>query len=391
VTEVGYHRRMDHVAELFDWLVDGAPGAKTSPEVVTRLATGLCAGGVPVDRAAAFVTTLHPNVLGRAFQWRPDEPVRVFELTQAIQQSEVFTKSPVAEIMANGREVRTRTTADAEYAVIRELHAEGFTDFVGLPLAFLSGETHVITFATKREGGFTDEHLSALRHVTRPLSRVAEILALRRTAATFLSTYVGRNSGDRILAGRICKGDIETIRAVIWFSDLRGFTAMSSVSTPREVIDALNELFEYQVPAIEKRGGEVLKFIGDGLLAIFPCADLGATAAQCEAALEAADAVFAALDERNRTAARRLEIGVALHVGEIAYGNIGGASRLDFTAIGAAVNVAARLEGVTSKLGRRLVVSGEVAEHVKRPLDSLGSLELKGVSGPQPVFAPKGT
>jgi adenylate cyclase len=382
---------MDHVADLFDWLVDGAPGAAGSPEVVTRLATELREGGVQVDRVAAFVTTLHPNVLGRAFQWRLGEPIRVFELTQAIQRSEVFTKSPVAEIMEKGKELRLRATADAEYAVIRELHTEGFTDFVGLPLRFLSGEIHAITFATKHERGFTDEHLAALRHVVRPLTRVAEILALRRTAANFLSTYVGRNSGDRILAGRIFKGDIETIRAVIWFSDLRGFTAMSSMSTPREVIDALNELFEYQVPAIEKRGGEVLKFIGDGLLAIFPCADLDATAAQCEAALEAADAVLAALDERNRTAVRRLEIGVALHVGEIAYGNIGGASRLDFTAIGAAVNVAARLEGVTSKLGRRLVVSGEVAELVKRPLDSLGSLELKGVSGPQPVFAPKAT
>lgn len=376
---------MVHVSSLFDWLVDGAPGAPTSVDVVDRVGKDLRAAGVPVDRVAAFVTTLHPNVLGRAFFWSPDAPVRVGELTLAVQQSPVFQKSPVAHVMRTREEVRlplAKLDAEHDYEVALQLKGEGFVDYLCLPLAFTSGEVHAIAFATKSAGGFSDEDLAAIRHVTRPLARVGEILALRRTAANLLSTYVGRNSGERILAGRIRKGDIETIRAVIWFSDLRGFTEMSSRLEPRAVIDKLNELFECQVPAIERHGGEVLKFIGDGLLAIFPCPDEAATAACAAAALAASDEALAAVAEKS------LHFGVALHVGEIAYGNIGGSSRLDFTVIGAAVNLAARLEGLTGKLGRPIVVSEELAGVVTRPLDELGAFDLKGVPGAQRVYAP---
>jgi adenylate cyclase len=215
-----------------------------------------------------------------------------------------------------------------------------------------------------------------------PLARVFEIFELRRTASTLLSTYVGRNSGDRILAGHIQRGHFETVRAVIWFSDLRGFTEMSSRASTREVIDTLNGVFECQVPAVEKHGGEVLKFMGDGMLAIFPHTGDDPSAVG-DAALAAADEALAAM-----ALLAPLRIGLALHVGDLAYGNIGGANRLDFTAIGAAVNIASRLEGLTSKLQRPLVLSEDFARLTTRPTAEVGSFELKGVPAPVRVFVP---
>lgn len=380
------------VGALFDWLFDGAPGATSAPDVVERMAGHLVAAGIPVDRLAVFVTTLHPNVAGHAFCWRRGEGVVVSELRPEDQPTDAVRNSPVAEVARSRSELRRRLAAGVaadDYAVLHELAEAGYTDFVALPIVFTSGQSHAVSFATRDPAGFTEDHVAALWRVLRPLARVTEIFALRRVASNLLSTYVGRGSGERILAGRIFKGDIETIRAVLWFSDLRGFTEIAARQTPRETIDMLNELFECQVPAIEGGGGEVLKFIGDGLLAIFPVVDDAAVPAACEAALAAADAAFAALARRNASAALPIRFGLALHVGEFAYGNIGGASRLDFTAIGPAVNLAARLEGLTGRLGRPLVVSAELARYAARPLEALGEFELKGVTGPQRVYAPR--
>ena len=385
---------MDRVAALFDWLVDGAPGASRSEALITRMGTDLRAAGLPLDRVAVFVTTLHPTVIGRAFWWEPNKPIRILDLTLQKQQEPAVKNSPVTEVSATKQVIRKRLSdgvGPADYAVYHELVAEGFADFVCFPIVFLRGETHAVTFATRDSKGFADCDIDDLRRIVRPLARVAEIYALSRTAANLLSTYVGRNSGERILAGNIFKGDIEFIRAIIWFSDLRGFTERTARQTPRETIDMLNALFDSQVPKIEKRGGEILKFIGDGLLAIFPLNgdDAAAMSAAAGAALESADEAFAELEKQNEASKNPVSFGLALHVGSVAYGNIGGSSRLDFTAIGPAVNVAARLEGLTGKLGRRLVLSADLAKHVQRPLEDLGEFELKGVPDRVRVFAPK--
>ena len=384
---------MDRVRALFEWLVDGAPGVSRSEDLIARMGLDLRASGLPVDRAAVFVTTLHPTVIGRAFWWEHDKPMRVLDLTLQKQQEDAVKRSPVTEVAVTKKEIRKRLSEGVlatDYAVYHELVSEGFTDFVCFPIVFLQGQTHAATFATRSANGFSEADLDDLRRIVRPLARVAEIYALNRTAANLLSTYVGRNSGERILAGRIFKGDIEFIRAIIWFSDLRGFTERTARQTPRETIDMLNTVFDCQVPTIQKHGGEVLKFIGDGLLAIFPLngEDVTATAVAATAALAAADEAFAALDEQNEGSASPIAYGLALHLGSFAYGNIGGASRLDFTAIGPAVNIAARLEGLTGKLGRRLVLSADLASHVQGRLDDLGEFELKGVPEPVRVFAP---
>jgi adenylate cyclase len=374
------------IDELVDWLIDGAPGARDASEVVTRIGSVLHDGHAKVERIAAFVTTLHPTVAGRSFCWEPETGTVVGEAPHGMFHTATFLNSPVSEVFRTKKELRFRLTAKEghSYPIVEKLTGEGFTDYLICPLVFTTGETHGMTFSTRAEGGFTDEALEDLRRICRPLARIAEILAQRRTASTLLSTYVGRNSGDRILAGRIQKGDFETLRAAIWFSDLRGFTELSSRASPREVIDTLNQIFECQVPPIEKRGGEVLKFMGDGLLAIFPLAAGDASTNVGDLALEAADEALAAI-----AALAPLRLGLALHVGELAYGNIGGSNRLDFTAIGAAVNVAARLEGLTSKLGKSLVFSEEFARITTRAADELGTFELKGVPTPVRVLTPR--
>jgi len=379
------------IRELFDWLVDGAPGAGNPVAVLERFCPDLVAAGIPLERVAAFVQTLHPHIMGRAFRWTPGGPVQIGEASHAMLRTPTFVSSPVGQVLATGKAYRSRIARDGpdDYAVVKELAEQGITDYLALPLRFMNGTSHSITFATKSPGGFSDEDVEALTEVCRPLARIAEILALSRTAANLLDTYVGHNAGERIMKGQIRRGDTELIRCVIWFSDLRGFTSMADRIEPGVLIRTLNELFECQVPAIQQHGGEVLKFIGDGLLAIFPIGESDPKAA-CDAALAAADEAFAELDRTNAARAERgdteLRFGLALHVGDVTYGNIGGLDRLDFTCIGPAVNLAARIESLASKLGKRQLISAAMAGHVGRPLVSVGEHELKGVSAKQAVF-----
>lgn len=378
------------VDSVFEWLVDGAPGAQSPADVIQRLGTDLRSAGIPVDRAGTFVRTLHPTVRGRSFMWTVGEPVKMTELDSA-RDLPGAAGGPVGQIVETGKPIH-RDLSDrgpGDFPVFEELHALGYRDYVGLPLPFLSGQTHVCVFATKAATGFDGEHVAALSRIARPLARIAEVLALRRTATNLLSTYVGRDAGDRVLSGRIVRGDVEMLRAVIWFSDVRGFTELLEAHDARAIVGVLNEVFDCQVSAIERHGGEVLKFIGDGLLAIFPYELDGQRRERAEKALAAADDAFLALEKRNQSAKIQARFCLALHDGEVAYGNIGGSNRLDFTAIGSSVNLAARLEGITGKLGVPLVLSEAFAQSTTRPLDDLGAFQLKGVSGESRAFAPK--
>ena len=385
---------MVNIDPLFNWLVDGAPGATSSQEVIAGVGNGLNDAGVPVERFSAFVRTLHPHVMGRAFHWEPGQEVKVNEASYAFLQTPTFRNSTVAAVYESGLVLRRKLedpAAPRDYPVLNELASAGFTDYVGVPLRFTSGQVHACSYATRRPGGYTEDQLAAILHVSRPLSRLAEILALRRTAVNFLNTYVGRNAGERIISGKIVRGDTDSIRAVIWFSDLRGFTALAGSVEPVILIGVLNDLFDCQVPAIERHGGEVLKFMGDGLLAIFPMTGQEA-GPLCDAALAAAEEAYEALgqwnDKRRGAGDAPIRFGLALHVGDVAYGNIGGANRLDFTCIGPAVNLASRLEGLTGKLELPVLASADFARASSRPMRRVGAFELKGVNGAQEVFAP---
>jgi adenylate cyclase len=361
--------------------------------VVERMAADLVAAGVPLDRLAAFVRTLHPQVAGRSFVWSAGQPVVVTETPWAVFSSPAFTRSAMQPVFEGSSLLRVRLGVETPtHPDLQKMKAEGYTDWVACGLRFISGGSHAITFSSRRPGGFSDEQVEWLRQISRALTRLAEVLALMRTATNLLSAYVGRNAGSRVLAGQVQRGEVENIASVVWFSDLRGFTSLSGALTPQQIIGVLNELFDCQVPAIEAQGGEVLKFIGDGMLAIFPFGP-GRTAGEaCSAALEATRGAFAALEALNEKRKARgdpaLRFGIGLHLGEVAYGNIGGAARVDFTCIGSTVNIASRIEGLTGKLGHAVLVSEAVAKTGAFPTQAVGSFELKGVEQPQQVFAP---
>jgi adenylate cyclase len=382
------------VQSIVDWLVDGARSAPTGPQVLAEMCERLVAAGIPLWRVAVFVRTLHPNVMGRRFTWRPGAEVEVGTASHEMTEQESYAKSPVVRVYETAQAFRRHLADPAcprDFEVVEALRAEGVTDYLICPLIFSNGEIHAGSWTTRESGGFTAAQIAALEAVMTPLARVSEIHALRRTAANLLDTYLGTHTGERILSGKIRRGDTETIHAAIWLSDMRGFTALADRLSPRELVDLLNRYFDCQVPAIVEHGGEVLKFMGDGLLAIFPVADDESDAEwACNDVLVAARkarANVAALSAAaSGEAARGLRFGLALHLGEVLYGNIGGGNRLDFTCIGPAVNLAARLEKQTSRLHRTVVASERFARHCRPPLVSLGEFTLPGFGAPQAAF-----
>ncbi len=382
---------MSDIRETLDWLAGGALSGAQSQDVLAELCERMVACGIPLWRVAVFVTTLHPDIMGRRFLWQADTGVTTSEALFDILETDDYRKSPFTTVYATRKPLRRRLAdADcpADFGILNDLRAEGVTDYAAFPLLFTDGTVHAATWSTKAPGGFTAKQFSDLEMVIAPLARVAEIRALRRTAGNLIDTYVGHQTGERILSGKIRRGYIEAIRAAVWLSDMRGFTALSEQLSPQALIDRLNLYFGCQVPAILAHGGEVLKFMGDGLLAIFPIAGDGEADAVCGRALSCAREFRERIDElpRVRENEAAIRFGLALHVGEVMYGNIGGGNRLDFTCIGPAVNLAARLEKVAAKLGEAIVASAEFAARFPDDFRPLGAHAVAGFAAPQTVF-----
>ena len=375
--------------KLITWLASGAP---TPVQLLSGTCERLVAAGIPLWRVSAFVKTLHPDAYGRSFVWRPGADVVINTAGFDLPESPEYLRSPLAILYGSGHEVRYRLDdpESRRFPFFDDMRKEGVTDYIALPMHFTDGSTHATSWTTRAPGGFTDEHLAALRAVIRPFARLGEIFAMRRTAAALLDTYVGNRAGERIWAGQIRRGHAEAMQAAIWLSDLRGFTALSDRLAAETVVDILNQYFDCQVPAIRKHGGEILKFMGDGLLAVFPIekdgSDLGEV---CARVLEAAREARASVDAMRYAGGEgdeRFRFGVALHIGEILFGNIGGTSRLDFTCIGPAVNLAARLEKIAGKLSRTVVASAAFAGVSTDGWTELGEFPIAGISKTQRVF-----
>jgi adenylate cyclase len=378
--------------KLTRWLMEGARSAPTPPAILKGVCERLVAAGLPLYRAGAFVQTLHPDVLGRSFIWRSGQDVTITPITFDMPDSPEFKNNPLAILYASGHEVRYRLDdpESRRFPFFDDLRAEGMTDYIALPLLFTDGTVHASSWTTRVEGGFTDEHLDALRSVIPPFSRIAEIHAMRRTATALLDTYVGNSAGERIWAGQIRRGHAEDMKAAIWLSDLRGFTSLSDRLAPEIVVDILNQYFDCQVPVIREHGGEILKFMGDGLLAVFPIAKDGGNLSEvCGRALQASRKARANVDAMHYPSGNvveRFRFGVALHIGGILFGNIGGTSRLDFTCIGPAVNLAARLEKIAAKQRRIVVASAAFAGACADDWVDLGEFPIAGFSQAQRVF-----
>jgi len=276
--------------------------------------------------------------------------------------------------------------ARIDFPVLEDIRAEGATDYAALPLAFSDGQIHALTLATDAPGGFRTEDLGHIHEILPLLGRLVEVHSLHRTARTLLDTYLGVHTGARVLEGRIRRGDGERIPAVVWMADLRGSTTLQETLDRDVYLDLLNEFFEATAGSAIEAGGEVLKFIGDAVLAIFPIQDEPRAAHQ---ALSAAREALARIDRFNAgpdAANGRLGMALALDIGEVNYGNIGVPGRLDFTATGPVVNQVSRLEGLCKVLGKPVLASGAFAESVAADLVPLGSHALRGVAEPVAVF-----
>jgi adenylate cyclase len=269
------------------------------------------------------------------------------------------------------------------------MRAKGLTDYVAWPLYHTLGKRHIVTFATDRPGGFDDAHIASLKRLLPVLALVSEIRMKNRLARTLLETYVGTHAGELILAGATRRGTGTTVRAAIMICDLRDFTRISDNWPRDDVIDLLNDYFDAISEPVARHGGEILKFMGDGLLAIFPLSEPSACANLLHAVTEARQAM-AALNEKNNGSGRApLNFGIGLHVGDVMYGNIGSRTRLDFTVIGPAVNMASRLETLTKQFGKPVLLSRAFADFVERDfaLEHVGEHSVRGFSDPIELFA----
>ena len=374
------------------WLVDGARSAANPSQLMADTCERLVAAGLPLWRVGFFIRTLHPEIFGRNFIWRQGKEVEVGSVDFDILDSPEFAASPLRLVFQQGIEVRGRTEGpdSKRFPFLDDMRAEGVTDYVAMPMPFLDGSIHACSFSTKRPGGFSDDDITAMRAIVGPLARISEIITLRRTASTLLDTYVGNRAGERIMGGQIRRGHTDTMNAAIWLSDLRGFTALSDRLPPENVVEILNQYFDCQVAAIRGHGGEVLKYMGDGLLAVFPIDEYvddeqKVCSRVLQAARESRDGVHA-MQYANGDDVERFRFGVALHVGRVLYGNIGGGNRLDFTCIGPAVNLAARLEKIAGRLGRTVVASEGFAGICRGGWSDLGEFPIAGFSKAARVY-----
>src|SRR6476620_6640101 len=378
--------------KISDWLIDGARSAPTPSRMMAETCERLVQAGLPLWRVGVFVRTLHPDIFGRNFIWRAGAEVELGTVDFDVLDSPEFMSSPLAIVFRQGLEVRARLD-DAEskrFPIVEDMRAEGVTDYIALPLLFMDRAVHASSWTTKQPGGFTEAQLNALRSIIKPLARCIEIISLRRTSALLLDTYVGNRAGERILGGQIRRGHTDTMDAAIWLSDLRGFTALSDRLSAETVVDILNRYFDCQVSSIKTHGGEVLKFMGDGLLAVFPIDEyVGDVRQVCSSVLEAARESRASVEAMHfpiGDAVERFRFGVALHVGRLLYGNIGGGNRLDFTCIGPAVNLAARLEKIAGRLHRTIVASAGFAGACPGGWADLGDFPIAGFSKAERVY-----
>jgi adenylate cyclase len=376
---------------ILDWLIGEARRLPNGRSLLRALCERLVAAGLPLARASFHMRVLHPRLFGMGYYWeRGSEEIRVFRAEHGIERTELYQRSPMRVLFEGAGAVRQRLDLPDvafRFPLFYELRDAGLTDYVALPITFSDGKIHGTTWASDRPGGFATGDLAQIYDLLPLFSLLLEIHLNRRIAINVLDTYVGRQAGERILRGQITRGSGETVRAAIWFCDLRGFTELSERLDRDRLLACLNQYFDRMAGPVEQHGGEILKFMGDAMLAIFPFAVEQACRRALQAALDARAAMAQLNRERAATGDEALGFGIALHAGDVMYGNIGAADRLDFTVIGPAVNLAARLERLCRELNLDLVLSDAFARLCAAPeYHSLGEHRLPGIKRPVEVF-----
>lgn len=394
---------------LIPWLLYEAPTLPSAQVLVHEFARHLLRIGVPLWWLRIGIRTLHPQLFSTNYRWRQDEDtVGVYNLGYGIFQDSRFLESPLIPILAGAGGVRRRLDVDnpqLDYPIVKELHDEGGTDYILMPMNFSDGQINTISLASKQPGGFGTRLLGHIHEALPLLSRLFEVHAVRSNAVNLLDTYLGQQSGQKVLNGLIKRGDGEDIYAVIWFCDLRNSTGLAESMSRAEFLLLLNEYFECMAGAVLDHGGEVLRFIGDAVLAIFPIVvpdddDAGTVdvrslknnvcSTALDAARDAANRVERVNQERIQHNKTPFDYGIGLHIGSVMYGNIGTPGRLEFTVIGSAANEAARVESLCKTLGHKLLLSDAFSQYCSHELICLGEQELRGVSGVREIFTVAG-
>ena len=395
------------------WLAQAGLAGDSETAIVDGFCERCVAAGLPVSRVHVFIDTLHPVHEGRLFRWGHDAATEsaLFEYGRTniaalaaagsdqaeIDAAKRWKLSPFYRMLKTGDSLLRRkltAEADPEFSVLAEMRAAGMTDYLAVINRFAAegsiGEMDCVysSWTTRHAGGFTDAHIAALQRLTPFLALTIKSVSLARMTATLMQTYLGRDPAQRVLSGRIMRGIADRIDAAIWFSDLRGFTRITDTA-PEQVIPLLNDYADVVVSAIDDHGGDVLKLIGDGTLAIFATGDRASASSAALSAAIAARQGVAELNERRKAKGLPVtDMYLGLHVGEVFYGNVGSRERLDFTVIGPAVNEASRIAAMCRSVEQPVLVSdafADVGDNRKR-LVSVGRYALRGVSTAQELF-----
>jgi adenylate cyclase len=374
------------ILDVVEWLTGNECHELDDAGLIAGLGRRLRAAGLPVDRLTLHLRTLHPEILGRTVAWSPGEPVEIHDREHGIEVSPDFVDSPLQRVMYmdGPLAVRLGDLGGQRWTNIDVFRERGLIEAVFVPLRSGDGLVSAAAFCTARPGGFGAHEHAALERVVPALRNACELRTLRKVELTLLDTYIGPTTAQRILAGRIRRGQIESLEAALLLCDLRGFTELSNRLPSARVLELLDAYFDRVVPAIVDAGGEILKYMGDAVLAFFHRDE---AAAACAAALHAA---LASLDSLDRFTAPDAELraGVALHYGEVSYGNIGSGQRLDFTVIGPDVNMVSRIQTVCGTAGRSLVMSRRFAGLLgDRATASIGRHALKGFAEPAELYS----
>ncbi|MDA0784674.1 MAG: adenylate/guanylate cyclase domain-containing protein [Proteobacteria bacterium] len=379
---------------VFEWVENFGRYADSLPTLISEVGRRFQDCGLPLARLSIVIRTLHPQIAAAGFAWDGETgEMSEFRGDHQSQSSESYQRSPVRVVFEGSPGLRRRLLdpdCPRDFPILEDLASQGVTDYVILPIPFSNGQTYACSWATKAPGGFPDAAIARIAQLMPAFSLVLEILAVRMISRNLMDTYLGHSAGERVLQGEIYRGVNETIESVVWISDLRNFTRMSDEFAPPVMLGILNDHFERVVGAIADHGGEVLKFMGDSVLAIFPVdSELGpqpAVTAALSAARDATKRIGEGNNARRKKGLTEIGFGIALHHGNVVYGNIGAPDRLDFTVIGPAVNQTARIEALCRKLERPVLASQQIADASGESLVSLGFHALRGVREPQEIF-----
>lgn len=378
---------------VLDWLVGETRSERFLDNLFRDMCVRLNASGMMIGRATIHLRVHHPQWLGARILWRRGmEEAEIDTFDYGIEETPQFQRSPARLLYSGADEVRQvlgDPALEAHFPLYGDLYRQGLTEYLAWPLQYTLGKKHIITFSSDRPGGFEDWEIVALKDILPIFALASEVRVKNRMARTLLETYVGPHASEQILAGASTRGSGATIEAAIMICDLRDFTSLSDLWPRDDVIDMLNAYFDALSEPIERQGGEILKFMGDGLLAIFPLSDPQA----CAKLLLAIRHTRRRMETLNRVHEERglpnLRFGTGVHIGDVMYGNIGSRRRLDFTAIGPVVNIASRLETLTKDIGRPVLLSGDFVERAgcQDEVDGVGPHMLKGLNHPVDVYA----